>query len=1525
MSSFVCPRCANDHMFVRFWRFFRHITMVHQNEAGFHMTCNLSSKCGVSYRTYSAYKSHIYRNHSHELHLKKEKADNTNMLGVNNSEEINYDSNVNANLLGNDAEEDSIDLLQDDEEETNNDTTNLFNSPVNQDDDLVTITDIEKSYASFILQLREEFFLPKSTTNSISSYIATLITHLQCLIKQKTMIHDARHSSEASSSQAVNTSSNKIVELEVVNNTMNEVRHSIERITRNEYQFVNYCKEYFNYDPPEEIIVSAPNERLECGYYIPIDKTLSSIFNTQHTLVQVVDNIKQQQEATAIDNDLMFSFRDGSYGARIDDNSLLIQLYADDIGLTNPIGAKKDQHKMFMVYFSLEDVPDQYHSRLDGINLVALCNSRILKNITKARRFFEPIIENLNQLQSQGICINGNKLKFSFSTMIADNLAAHMIGGFQSSFSNGYFCRRCYTSYADRNLPILMATAVGRTCIDHDDLVQQVTADPQKSPLMGIVGKSLLYDLVGFHSTTSLPGDLMHDFLEGICPIVIMTLLKEASSLRLLTYARIQELTETFPYGHFDTSDRPPPIQVKHLQNDRISATASQKLCIFRLFPFIFYSIIDKIPSIIVYKQLREILDLVLSTPFRKEWLPILRDLCIAFQQSMLIHFPTKMVPKCHFVLEYDQIIKDYGPARKNWCMRYEAYHSYFKRIALRSNNFKNVPKMLASRYQMKQSYRLSRMALFKTFDQAIGIKNVKNNHFNNQLKQILIDHFGIIDIAKDLIQYFLNNNEAPGFIHVVNIIKKDQKWWLLVDILQTLSYNDMLCAWEIKSTDNYSILDPHHLKYYAKGLDIYELNNSSFVSFNARFTFYYKLEIDGETLALMDSIDKTTTLFPKLKQQLLFLSEREKLLKVQKTDLILSIDSSSITSTNFSSSSSSIKPAANCSTDDYMDDRVFEESSVKQKSNILFPIEYIIPALPDSLLQDIEAGALHKFGPHHTTLFLLCEEYTMNFSCDEVVEWCKSFINDDIIISRFKDDLIPSIDSSSITSTNFSSSSSSIKPAANCSTDDYMDDRLFEESSVKQKSNILFPIEYIIPALPDSLLQDIEAGALHKFGPHHTNRQVLVDIVTHDLINQYDLFYPTHKQFDLIGTAIIRQLKLPMTRDNLAIWKDAVQTKLKRKRLQHRDHVDVKHHQSKYSKNGSGRPVKRMIGEVAQRDRQKQLMLLNYDADTFNDLQLKSKSLKDNSQIEFNSLLNLWKETVYVRRKAIRDRPTSEILEGFPGYKDPVLIFEEVKISMGVDLRVVVRRQIPILLQKMITTPAFITDSPPIQLIRVLCRQFEETVHHTYCNTTPSTPYPTLVFVDHIIHVYVDFIPIVSTTSPDDALALLLAMYAIFELNFHKNSRSIRLLYAIVFADKRFLSNTIRDVIQEKQIDIYSELNRQQLTEINSITNNLVTESSTTEQPHCYNDNKSSVNMVINATEILNNNENATSASFDSPAPIVKGRKRPQKLPKTLTTEKPMPIDHDSDHENQNDCSSSMSKKLQRVDKHSSKKKRRY
>jgi hypothetical protein len=75
----------------------------------------------------------------------------------------------------------------------------------------------------------------------------------------------------------------------------------------------------------------------------------------------------------------MFSIRDGYHGNKLDHDNLLLQLYLDDIGLTNPIGAKRDQHKMSMVYFSLEDIPDKYRSKIDYIQLVGICQSKILK------------------------------------------------------------------------------------------------------------------------------------------------------------------------------------------------------------------------------------------------------------------------------------------------------------------------------------------------------------------------------------------------------------------------------------------------------------------------------------------------------------------------------------------------------------------------------------------------------------------------------------------------------------------------------------------------------------------------------------------------------------------------------------------------------------------------------------------------------------------------------------------------------------------------------------------------------------------------------------------------------------------------------------------------------------------------------------------------------------------------------------------------------------------------------------------
>ncbi|CAF3907275.1 unnamed protein product [Rotaria magnacalcarata] len=341
-------------------------------------------------------------------------------------------------------------------------------------------------------------------------------------------------------------------------------------------------------------------------------------------------------------------------------------------------------------------------------------------------------------------------------------------------------------------------------------------------------------------------------------------------------------------------------------------------------------------------------------------------------------------------------------------------------------------------------------------------------------------------------------------------------------------------------------------------------------------------------------------------------------------------------------------------------------------------------------------------------------------------------FLREQEKLFKNKDDNSTAIIDPSPSSTSNSSISYNLESKINSSTNHSMNDPMLEKVSTKREINLSFPDEYINPTLPNTLLEDIDAGAIHKFAPHHTNRQVLIYTIAHDLIKNFNLFYPTHKQFDNIGEAIVRKLKLPLTKDNV-------------------------------------------------------IMLINYDDDTLADIKTKANKLRDDPPIDLDIRLQLWKETVHVRRKAIRNQATSEILQEFPGYKDPSCLFSQ---------------------------------------------------------EAPSTPYPAMVFDDNVIYIYLDFLLIVSTTSPDDGLALLLAIYLIFELNFSKNNRSIRFLYSIIFGDIRFISNKMRNLIKEKNIEISIEQNRKLLDNTNLFSNSHTTVN---------NDSQSSQSKVnINASCII-------------------------------------------------------------------------
>lgn len=186
--------------------------------------------------------------------------------------------------------------------------------------------------------------------------------------------------------------------------------------------------------------------------------------------------------------------------------------------------------------FLLRVILSKFLSSIHDRILLKICC--VFKDPRKSQRFFRPIIDNINRLQIHGLSVNGIDVKFSFSTVVADNLAAHAIGGFQTSFSSRFFCRRCYITQAEKAISINLFKPDTRTSIHHDHLVQRINANPLESPLMGVVGSSPIDGLIGFHPITSLPADIMHDFIEGVCPLVMMRILKQASAMRIMTYGK---------------------------------------------------------------------------------------------------------------------------------------------------------------------------------------------------------------------------------------------------------------------------------------------------------------------------------------------------------------------------------------------------------------------------------------------------------------------------------------------------------------------------------------------------------------------------------------------------------------------------------------------------------------------------------------------------------------------------------------------------------------------------------------------------------------------------------------------------------------------------------------------------------------------------------------------------------------------------------------------------------------------------
>ncbi|CAF0724721.1 unnamed protein product, partial [Didymodactylos carnosus] len=775
--------------------------------------CELAPTCGSVYTTFESYRSHLNRYHRDLLN--DQPLPSTQHTRANNEQiDSSFLSNMDVTVEDVDEDIDRHEELYDNERETFEDpksNTNdmdwsLFSCSINQEDDkeVFTTDSFEKHYTRFLLELREGHLLPQNIVQSITSYLTTLLMVLVKIIENQ-----------------VTKTTSPIVSLEDTRKFILQITNSISNTGKNDYQFLKRCEQYFGYEPPAEIKLNAHGD---CGYYIPVERSITNLLNKPDVIDNLLKNLNDTITKTKADPDLMLTYRDGSAAQtnpslQLHPNSFLLQIYTDS----------------------------KIYPMLQSIGLIGIC-----------------FTIHLSLQTNPGLSVKtfSGRLHFGFSLMAADHLASNEIGGFQRNFNSGYFCRLCHVSYRFKSIPLTDISFLPRTITTHNTHVQQVLQSNNTRIITGVA---------------------------GVCPLIIVAMLKEASTKRIMTYGQVEERMEIFKYGKNDQHNKPTIIRAKHLGKGHIVGSASQKLCLFKLMPIIFHDIIDRLVNTMdIYTCLREIVGHVYSTKFKKSWLPYLQSLATRFQSLMVHNLPDHVIPKVHFVTDYSRLIDMNGPATHFWCMRFEAKHLYFKQLAIRAFNFKNPPLTLIKRHQLRQCLLLSNKNYYNIYE-ITSRKNVKYyqlsilvqrllnaNHIDqatfDECKTIKHNHVRIMTRSV-FVEKLLHVEEDPCFVYILHILNIQNTWKVIVEHLQIVGFNEQLWSYEIDFCGTLDLFDLDQcLDVLPHGLDIYYVKGSPYINILPRE------EVDGYMLIKLP-YDELRVLLPKLKDRMRFTEERDKLI----------------------------------------------------------------------------------------------------------------------------------------------------------------------------------------------------------------------------------------------------------------------------------------------------------------------------------------------------------------------------------------------------------------------------------------------------------------------------------------------------------------------------------------------------------------------------------------------------------------------------------------------------------------------
>jgi hypothetical protein len=571
--------------------------------------------------------------------------------------------------------------------------------------EILSSVDIDKQFAMFFLKLEVIYGIPISTITDVTVYLRTLHEmSVSKLVERMTALL-----------RPYDVPSNVFGELSKMLTTEYPLyKHLSENgILATAWKRDRYVKENLNFVEAVEYVLGLRNGKKCTFTYVPILQTLQQLL-LKPEVISVLET-KRSEDLKVYASPL--------HGLHIKNNELFrasvdgirIGLYFDDFEIVNPLGTARKKHKLSAFYWVLCNIPLELRSTLASIQLCILCKSVDLNHFG-VEAVLKHFLQDVATLEEHGIYIDrlGRHVHGTISHIVCDNLAAHTLGGFQESFGPNVHkpCRFCLVDNVElQNETVFADSFVLRTKENYDIQVSEVKNDASKASVYGLKRNCIIHNyLLYFHITEGSPPDVAHDLLEGIVPFEIAICLQQFIAAGLITLVTLNDRLIRFPYSYTDRVNRPQVIGSNFSKKQSIGGNASENRTLLQLLPLI---IGDCIPNENIFwellMQLKDIVQLAFAPIFTESSIVYFDTVIKSHRLLLREAFPKlKFKPKHHFVEHYPALVKRYGPLVYFSTMRFEGKHAYFKSVAHKGRNYKNVCKTLAGKHQLMQAYYMS-------------------------------------------------------------------------------------------------------------------------------------------------------------------------------------------------------------------------------------------------------------------------------------------------------------------------------------------------------------------------------------------------------------------------------------------------------------------------------------------------------------------------------------------------------------------------------------------------------------------------------------------------------------------------------------------------------------------------------------------------------------------------------------------------------------------------------------------------